>query len=84
LALIRTKQSLLFHFFVVVPVQINCYDFGSVSVVWSLYVWSIRDLPMDSTVFGFSLIFRGHHRKDVAIYNDAQVNLQAKPWFNLT
>jgi hypothetical protein len=37
---------------------------------------------MEQHVFNILIDCRGHHRKGVAMYNVAEVNLQQKPWFH--
>jgi hypothetical protein len=37
---------------------------------------------MEQHIFAFFIAYRGRHRKGVAIYNAASINLQPKPWLH--
>jgi hypothetical protein len=39
---------------------------------------------MEQCVFCIFIVYRGHHKKGVAIYDATSINLQPKPWFHLT
>ncbi len=39
---------------------------------------------MEQLIFCIFIDYRGHHRKVIAIYNAAEINLQPKPCFHLT